>query len=330
MLTVMPRVSIVIPAYNAMSYLPATLASALRQTLEDIEVIVVNDGSSDGIEEWFSRSVKDPRVTLISKSNGGQSSARNLGIRKARGEYIAFLDADDLWSPDKLQKQVKALDEDPASGLAYSWVACIDESGKLNGRVRKNYAEGWVWPDLILRNIVECGSNALVRRVCLDKVGQFDGSINGVEDLDLCLRLAHHYTFRLIPEPLVYYRQHSSNFSSSWLVMEARLTQLLERSFAAAPSEYSYLKPKSYAAAYLSLSWKPLQSKQRNYRESERLLCTAVSYYPRVLLTREYWRLKLVMTVVRYFGVGGYELLFQTVTRIRILVQSLRSAFLAS
>ena len=324
MLTELPRVSIVIPAYNAMDYLPETLASALGQTLEDFEVIIVNDGSSDGIEEWFYRTVTDSRVTLISKSNGGQSSARNLGIRNAKGSYVAFLDADDLWRPDKLQQQVKALDGDPAAGVAYSWVACIDESGKFNGKVRQNYAEGWIFSDLLMRNIVVCGSNAMVRRDCIDKVGMFDGSVNGVEDLDLCLRLAQHYTFRLIPETLVYYRNHGSSFSRSWLVMEKSLIKLLDRAFASAPSEYSCLKPKSYAAAYLSLGWKALQSQHRDYKDSRRLLRMATRHHPGLRLTVEYWRLWVVMTIAQCFGSGGYEFLFQMVTRLRILFRSLR------
>lgn len=102
----MPKVSVVIPAYNAMSYLPETVASVLNQTFEDYEVIVVNDGSKDDIKIWIAQ-LADTRIKLISQENQGLSGARNTGIAHAQGEYVAFLDADDLWAPTKLEKQVQ-------------------------------------------------------------------------------------------------------------------------------------------------------------------------------------------------------------------------------
>ena len=101
----MSKVSVIIPAYNAMNYLPQTLKSVLQQTFTDFEILIINDGSSDDIVEWSSQ-ISDSRVKLISQINQGVSAARNTGIRNAQGEYIAFIDADDLWEPTKLEKQV--------------------------------------------------------------------------------------------------------------------------------------------------------------------------------------------------------------------------------
>ncbi|MEO0708313.1 MAG: glycosyltransferase family A protein, partial [Cyanobacteria bacterium J06649_5] len=95
----MPEVSIVIPAYNAMEYLPHTVESVLQQTFRDFEVVIVNDGSTDNIKYWFDQAVRDPRFRLISQENQGIAGARNAGIANTQGEFIAFLDADDLWHP---------------------------------------------------------------------------------------------------------------------------------------------------------------------------------------------------------------------------------------
>ena len=313
----MLKVSIVIPACNAMDYLPETLANVLHQTLENFEVIIVNDGSSDGIENWFSSNVSDARVKLISQANKGLSGARNTGIQQAQGAYIAFLDADDLWEPEKLQKQVQVLDEDPAAGLVYTWVAYIDKQGKLTGRIRKNDAEGKVWSTLVQHNIVECGSVALVRRECFDRVGLFDESLRALEDLDMWLRLAQHYAFRGILEPLVYYRQHTDSLSRNWPLMEDCFGKVLGRAFDSAPSEFASIKSRSYAQAYLCLSWKPIQSSQKDYKESARLLKKAVSYDPKVRLSEEYWRLSISIVSLQYLGIKGYERLLSMLYRVR-------------
>ncbi|MBD3561856.1 glycosyltransferase family 2 protein, partial [Planktothrix sp. FACHB-1355] len=111
-----PKVSVVIPAYNAMRYLPATLDSVFNQTYTDLEILIIDDGSKDETVEWVAQ-ITDPRVQLISQQNKGVSEARNAGIANARGEYIALLDADDLWEPTKLEKQVRCLEDNPAVGL---------------------------------------------------------------------------------------------------------------------------------------------------------------------------------------------------------------------
>src|SRR4028119_714252 len=126
----MPKVSVIVPAYNAMAYLPETLQSVLTQTFNSFEVLIINDGSSDEIVEWASE-IKDSRVKLISQENQGLSGARNTGIWSSQGEYLAFLDADDIWEPTKLEKQVQCLDQDLSIGLVSSWVSSINESGDI-------------------------------------------------------------------------------------------------------------------------------------------------------------------------------------------------------
>ena len=201
-----PKVSVLIPAYNAMPYLEAALSSVLNQTFTDYEVIVINDGSTDNIEEWMTQ-VSDSRVQLVSQPNLGVSQTRNNGIKKSRGEYLAFLDADDLWESTKLAKQVQVLNNHPEVGLVYTGVAYVDEKGNSTGRVVKYRQEGHVWQELTKGNLVECGSVAMVRRQCFEECGVFDTAVAPCEDWDMWLRIAKAYPFKVIEEPLVYYRQ---------------------------------------------------------------------------------------------------------------------------
>ena len=130
-----PLVSIVIPAYNALTFLPETLDSALAQTLTDFEVIAVNDGSTDGTGAWLD-ALNDPRVNVIHQENKGLPATRNTGIRHAEGTYIAFLDADDLWDKTKLAKQVAVLEARPKVGLVHTGITFIDAQGQpVNGGV---------------------------------------------------------------------------------------------------------------------------------------------------------------------------------------------------
>jgi glycosyltransferase involved in cell wall biosynthesis len=168
----MPKVTIIIPAYNAMKYLPETLESVQEQTLTDFEVLIINDGSSDGIVEWASQ-ITDLRVRLISQENQGTAVARNTGIVESQGEYIAFLDADDIWEPTKLEKQAQCLDNNPLVGLVDAWTAFIDENGKLTGLVMKHETEGDVYKEVVetCDSSVCCGSSPMIRRSCFGHLG---------------------------------------------------------------------------------------------------------------------------------------------------------------
>jgi glycosyltransferase involved in cell wall biosynthesis len=136
----MPKVSVIIPAYNAMTYLPETLESVLNQTFTDFEVLIINDGSCDGVDEWASH-IQDSRVRLISQANQGLPGARNTGIWHSKGEYLAFLDADDIWESSKLEKQVKCLDKNLNVGMVSSWISTIDPNGNLIN-IYRNYKSG--------------------------------------------------------------------------------------------------------------------------------------------------------------------------------------------
>jgi glycosyltransferase involved in cell wall biosynthesis len=221
-----PLVSVIIPAFNAEAFIAQTLNSVLTQTYENIEIWVIDDGSRDqtaAVVEQFIQ--QDQRVRLLRQANAGVAAARNLGIQKAQGELIAPLDADDLWYPQKLEKQVRCLLEaGPLVGLVYAWSVHIDEQGYLTGGVNTSYWEGEVYLALAYRNFLGHASAPLIRRVCLEQVGGYnceykDRHAQGCEDRDLYLRIAERYQFRVVPEFLIGYRQITSSMSNNDTVM---------------------------------------------------------------------------------------------------------------
>jgi len=227
-----PLVSVVIPAFDAAANIRQTLNSVLAQTYEEIEVIVVDDGSSDAtsaiVEEFVER---DARFHLIRQRNAGVGAARNTAIQRARGKYIAPLDADDLWLPEKLEKQVACLEQSGyETGLAYCWSTSIDNHGgsyshTVEGRLRRA---------LILRNVVGNGSAPLIRAVALERVGLYltraeQGGAQGCEDWDLYLRIAENFDIRVVPEYLLAYRQARSRMSAHAEIMAASFAVLIGR-----------------------------------------------------------------------------------------------------
>ena len=229
--------SVVIPAFNAAGNIRQTLNSVVAQTYQEIEVIVVDDGSSDAtgaiVEEFVAR---DARFQLLQQSNAGVGAARNTGIRKARGDYIAPLDADDLWFPEKLEKQVKCLEQcSNKTGLVYCWSTSTDERDERGLALDCSHTvEGCLRQALILRNVVGNGSVPLFRAVVLEKVGLYltraeQRGAQGCEDWDLYLRVAEHFDVRVVPEYLMAYRQVSSSMSANVDTMAISFAVVMSR-----------------------------------------------------------------------------------------------------
>ncbi|MDJ0842745.1 glycosyltransferase family 2 protein [Crocosphaera sp.] len=318
----MVKVSIVIPAYNAMKYLPETLDNLLQQTYKDFEVIIVNDGSTDNIKDWLT-TISDDRVRLISQENKGLAGARNTGIEKAKGDYIAFLDADDLWEPTKIEKQVKVLDNNPGVGLVYTGVAIIDSNGIPTGRIFQEEVEGYIWKELTQKNFVGCGSVAVVKKECFEKVGNFDKNLGSfVEDWDMWLRIAVVYPFKVIKEPLVYYRQHPNSASKKWDAMEKSFEIVIEKAFKTAPKELQYLKSQSYGLANFVLAWKPLQTQNPDYQKAIHFQKNALDYYPKLRFSKENFRLSIAIFLMRFFGKDAYSQILSIVYPLRRFVLS--------
>jgi glycosyltransferase involved in cell wall biosynthesis len=218
-----PRVSVVVAAHNEAGWLGETIASVRGQRFEDWELIVVDDGSTDGTADVVAQHASDPRVRCLRQARQERAAARNRGIAASRGCFVAFLDADDLWLPDKLGRQVAALDGDPAAGLCYTVARFIDAHGRLLWLRKPPHAiEGRIFPRLVRANHFIL-SSVLVRRSCLDEVGPFDTSLAvlGCEDWDLWLRLARRHPVVAVAHELTLYRQHVGNTRREQLMASA-------------------------------------------------------------------------------------------------------------
>lgn len=224
-----PACSVVIPAYNAAATVAAAVRSALAQTLSGVEVIVIDDGSTDATAQVVG-GIGDPRVRVVSQANGGQPVARNAGIGESRSEYVAFLDSDDLWLPSYLELAVHALSESRDAGFAYTDAYAFEP---VRGRVYRDSAMHSSRPpippprdaadfllELLERNFVFVST--VVRRSVLDEVGGFDESRRGAEDYDLWLRIAAagHGAAR-VPGRQALYRLHRGQVSSHLTPMYA-------------------------------------------------------------------------------------------------------------
>ena len=226
----------IIPAFNAAEYIRETLHSALAQTYQALEVIVVDDGSTDAtgsiVEEFVK---KDARVQLVKQCNAGVGAARNTGIRMARGEYIAPMDADDMWFPEKLEKQVACMERyDEETGLVYCWSIFIDRDGKFERSEHPRKAEGHLRHTLVSGNIVGNASVPLFRTAALTRVGSYltraeQGGAQGCEDWDLYIRIAENFCIRVVPEFLVAYRRTNSSMSVNTEGMAASFAIVIER-----------------------------------------------------------------------------------------------------
>ena len=294
-----PKVSTVIPAYNAVRFLPQTVASALAQTWQDFELLVVDDGSTDETRTWVANH-SDARVRLIEQAHQGTARARNLGIAQAQGDYIAFLDADDLWEPTKLEKQVACLGARPEVGLVHTAIRYIDDEGSEIGKVLHSEGDGDVWEKVVLHMLVRCGSTPLIRRSCFDKVGMFDTDLDFAEDWDMWLRIAAHFHFAVLNEPLVAYRQHHANTTRKYQTIMPNLERVLERAFRDAPPEKRGLRKKAYGYAYLFAAQRAFN--ERDLGEAASLLYRAFRSYPRLRYRKNSLKLSFQLRKVRWLG----------------------------
>jgi len=210
----MPRVSVIIPTYNRKEYVQEAIDSVLAQTYTDYEIIVIDDGSSDVTGEALRARYGD-RIRYIWQENQGESAARNYGIGISQGEFVALLDSDDLWLPDKLAKQIDVLDRNPDKVLVFTASWKIDATGRRleSLPVCSNVDESQLTLEsLCLKNAMGYAvSTVLIRRHTLELVGRFDPTIRYGEDWDLWLKLRRQGEFISLNEPLACYRQHGGS-----------------------------------------------------------------------------------------------------------------------
>jgi len=215
----MPRVSVIIPAYNAAVYLPYAIDSVIAQRYPDWEIIIVDDGSTDrtcAVVDSYLPILRD-KLQYIYQENRGLPAARNTGIRAARGEFMALLDADDVWLPQRLERGVPVLDADPSIGLVHARVARIDTQGSVTGqlKVEPQYLSGRIAGNIYTRRAHIVCPTVMFRKNCLERAGWFDERMQATEDRDLWFRIALHYQVAYIDEVLAYYRISPSSMTSN-------------------------------------------------------------------------------------------------------------------
>jgi glycosyltransferase involved in cell wall biosynthesis len=286
----MPKVSVVIPTYNQASFIDETIRSVLNQTFQDFEIIVIDDGSTDNTPEVISALP----VRYFRQENQGCSAARNHGIKLSSGEYIAFLDSDDVLMENALEKGVDVLDRHPEVGFSYGQAYMMDENGRIH-RVRKSsFLDSSTIVDgteqireLLFFNRIPM-STLMVRRHCLDDVGGFNEELKNFEDRHICIRLAKRYSAAYIAEPLVKYRVHPNQIHKSVnhrLAEKAHLLILREifEDPDTAP-HFHYLKSRAYSYCYYRIA---RYAYGKDMRLARHYLRKAIWVYPQIMLCRD-------------------------------------------
>jgi GT2 family glycosyltransferase len=238
-----PLVSVIVAAYNAAPYIEATCRSALAQTHRALEIIVVDDGSTDDTGAIVARlAAADSRLRVIRQPNRGVAAARNAAIAAACGAFIAPLDADDLWDPEKIARQLEAIERaGPDAVMAYCWWAWIDVHGHVLDRSPRWRVEGAVLERLVEVNFTGSASVPLFRRDALDAVGGYDVTLRdrdcqGCEDWDLALRMASRGTLAVAPATLVAYRRRTDSMSAACATMWRSRVAIMDALVARTPT----------------------------------------------------------------------------------------------
>jgi glycosyltransferase involved in cell wall biosynthesis len=277
-----PKVSIIIPAYNASRFIEETLQSVIHQDFENWEMIVVNDGSTDNTPDLVSNFASiDSRITLISKQNTGVSDTRNTGMSLAKGEYLALLDADDVWSPQNLSEKVQLLDNNPEIGFVFSDMMQADEH-LLNPTLAPIGKDENILEDLLRWNgevIPGPCSNLIFRRTCLEKGISFHMSLTTIADQHFCVQLAWHFAGKRIPKALWTYRVVKGSMSKSLYVMEKDCLAVYALYDQGKYFKSTIFRRKCFAKMYriLGASW--WKDGKKQFR-GMKFLCLSVFYNP--------------------------------------------------
>lgn len=246
-----PLVSVITPAYNAARFIPATIDSALRQTLAELEMVVIDDGSTDNTLEVV-RAVADPRLRVFEQAHGGAPSALNAALAVSRGRYIAFLDHDDLWLPRKLERHVELFEAHPEAQATFCWSGLIDEHDRPLGLHPARWHGPIGFGQLLEDYVVGTTSAVVARRTAIAELGGFDERFARCTDEDLMLRLAirHPGSIRPVTEELALYRRHAGQMSRDWRAMEAEWHALLEKVRLLAPEETAAVERRARSNMY--------------------------------------------------------------------------------
>jgi glycosyltransferase involved in cell wall biosynthesis len=283
-LKLMPQVSVIIPTYNRAHLVGEAIDSVLSQTYEDLELIVVDDGSQDETRQFVSS--YSSRVTYLYQKHRGVSAARNRGIEQARGEYLSFLDSDDLWFKEKLNLQMEYLKSHPEILICYTDEIWIRKGVRVNPMKKHRKYSGMIFEHCLPLCIVS-PSSVMIRRKLLDEVGIFDETLEVCEDYDLWLRISARYPIQFIEKPLIVKRGgHKDQLSRKWNGQDRFRIRVLVKLL-----KEDYISPHQR-----ELAWRELVKKCKIYgkgcikrgknKEGEMILSLTEKYKPANLVGR--------------------------------------------
>lgn len=276
-------ISVIITAYNVAGFIRQAVESVLAQSYRDIEIIIVDDGSTDGSSDVL-RDLNDPRLRIVRADHAGSARARNAGLRLATGTLVAFLDGDDKWAPENLARQTAFLSAHPEIDLSFGHSLVIDEEGRTLGFRCSSWAGTLDLAQLLRADQIGNGSCVLVRREALDRAGWFNPKLTACLDIDVWMRVAllRPNNIAAIPDVLTFYRRRRGQISGNWRRMEAAYIQLLDEWRRAAPLAFEQEEKRSRAGRYRNYARLALEDDQP--KTALRLLATSLSWAPLWLL----------------------------------------------
>lgn len=278
------------PVYNSETTIRQSVLSVLDQSHKNFEFIIINDGSNDRTIEII-REITDKRIHIFTYPRNGIAAARNKGIKLAKGEYITFIDADDLWMPDKLKDQLATLEENPDCKVVYSWVSIIDDKGYFLRTVAPMHHRGDVYADMLERCFIVNSSNLMFHRAVISGVGYFDESLKWAQDFDFNIRLAKKNKFALCPCYHIFYRQSAQSHSARVRPVEKYLIRVINTAFVTAPKALLPIKKRALSYNYQHIANKFIDTRpgvSSSFSAFNRLI-KAVEYCPQKLFSISFW-----------------------------------------
>lgn len=273
----------ILPCYNGENFIREAIESVLCQTYEDFEVIVIDDGSTDNTRTVAS-SFEDRRIRYFYKKNEGVSTSRNYGIKLAKGRYIAFIDYDDLWLPEKLELQLQEIEKQQDVYLVYSWFYIIDSKGKIIDKIKVQGFRNFLQELLLVGNIIGSPSGMLIKKEVFENIGGFDSYLSTSADWDLWIRIAYRYKLSGVNKFLFKYRIHDTNMHCDIITQEHDTKRILNKFFSNASLEdrYNKIKNLAFSNAYMLIA--KSYFKKRKYQNFLKTLTLSFFCYPVNLL----------------------------------------------
>jgi len=243
-------ISVIIPTYNRAKIVREAVESVLPQTYRNFEIIVVDDGSTDDTYEVLENYIREKKIVYHYQKNSGVACARNQGIKLSQGDYIAFLDSDDLWVPNKLERQMKLFEKNVDSGVVYSWAFSRAANGNI--KISRPSYKGYLFERLLLGNLIPNVTVVFKKRI-VEKIGFFDERLKRSEDWDFWLRASEHFHFDFVPEILVEVRSFGDTITKKAELLDQTFLVVLDKVFSCGdlPAEVLALKRHAYANRYL-------------------------------------------------------------------------------